>query len=402
MAGSSEITQCYSGTKSRAWTGSQTACTKPTGCYSVTCNACSDEACSYVAYSNSTGTGDGTIKSGCSTNNASCQQTVNTVTANAGRYVSGKTCPVCSVGTYQGTNGATVTSCSVCSGNTYAASEGMSACSSCPSGYSISGTTAANHDAKSDCKISCAAGTQVVTADAACTTPADSWYSAAHTVPAGSTSGTNVKDCLTNYYTPDTTTRTDHDSSTDCKISCSAGTRIVSANATSCTTPSGNWYIGAHSVSQGSTSSVNSCLANYTISGTAATNHDAASDCKITCSGGSYIATANNTSCSPVGAGFWAAASTVSQGSAGLRNACADGLTTIGSGSGADEAGDCGRVLNFNGEKVYLRSDKKTTPSLNVSISGKTFYGNMGTGVDGALKVKSGSTTYSVYDDSME
>ena len=401
-AGSSLITQCYSNTKSRAWTGSQTACTKPTGCYSVTCNACSDEACSYVAYSNSTGTGDGTIKSGCSTNNASCQQTVNTVTANAGRYVSGKTCPVCSVGTYQGTNGATVTSCSVCSGNTYAASEGMSACSSCPSGYSISGTTAANHDAKSDCRISCAAGTQVVTADAACTTPADSWYSAAHTVPAGSTSGTNVKDCLTNYYTPDTTTRTDHDSSTDCKISCSAGTRIVSANATSCTTPSGNWYIGAHSVSQGSTSSVNSCLANYTISGTAATNHDAASDCKITCSGGSYIATANNTSCSPVGAGFWAAASTVSQGSAGLRNACADGLTTIGSGSGADEAGDCGRVLNFNGEKVYLRSDKKTTPSLNVSISGKTFYGNMGTGVDGALKIKSGSTTYSVYDDSME
>ena len=401
-AGSSLITQCYSNTKSRAWTGSQTACTKPTGCYSVTCNACSGEACSYVAYSNSTGTGDGTIKSGCSTNNASCQQTVNTVTANAGRYVSGKTCPVCSVGTYQGTNGATVTSCSVCSGNTYAASEGMSACSSCPSGYSISGTTAANHDAKSDCKISCAAGTQVVTADAACTTPADSWYSAAHTVPAGSTSGTNVKDCLTNYYTPDTTTRTDHDSSTDCKISCSAGTRIVSANATSCTTPSGNWYIGAHSVSQGSTSSVNSCLANYTISGTAATNHDAANDCKITCSGGSYIATANNTSCSPVGAGFWAAASTVSQGSAGLRNACADGLTTIGSGSGADEAGDCGRVLNFNGEKVYLRSDKKTTPSLNVSISGKTFYGNMGTGVDGALKIKSGSTTYSVYDDSME
>ena len=401
-AGSSAITQCYSNTKSRAWTGSQTACTKPTGCYSVTCNACSDEACSYVAYSNSAGTGDGTVKSGCTENNASCQQTVNTVTANAGRYVSGKTCPVCSVGTYQGTNGATVTSCSVCSGNTYAASEGMSACSSCPSGYSISGTTAANHDAKSDCKISCAAGTQVVTADAACTTPADSWYSAAHTVPAGSTSGTNVKDCLTNYYTPDTTTRTDHDSSTDCKISCSAGTRIVSANATSCTTPSGNWYIGAHSVSQGSTSSVNSCLANYTISGTAATNHDAANDCKITCSGGSYIATANNTSCSPVGAGFWAAASTVSQGSAGLRNACADGLTTIGSGSGADEAGDCGRVLNFNGEKVYLRSDKKTTPSLNVSISGKTFYGNMGTTVDGALKIKSGSTTYSVYDDSME
>lgn len=400
--GASAITKCYSDTKSRAWTGSQTACTKPTGCYSVQCTSCSNPACSYVAYSNSTGTADGTIKSGCSTNNESCQQSVGSVTANAGRYVSGLTCPACGVGTFQSTNGSTATSCSVCSGNTYAASQGTATCSSCPTSYTISGTTAADHDAKSDCKISCSAGTQVVSADAACTTPADSWYSAAHTVAAGSTSGTNVKSCLTNYYTPDTTTQTDHDSSTDCKISCSAGTRVVSANATSCTTPSGNWYIGAHSVSQGSTSSVNSCLTNYTITGTAATNHDAASDCKISCSGGAYIAAANDTSCEDVGAGYWAAASTVSQGSAGVRNACDAGLTTIGSGAGADEAGDCGRVLNVNGEKIYLRSDKKTTPSLNVSISGKTFYGNMGTSTVGSLKIKSSGTTYSVYDDSMK
>ena len=394
------ITQCYSNTKSREWTGTQTACAKPTGCYSVTCNACSIDACDYVAYSNTAGTGDGTVKSGCETNNAACQQTLKSVTANAGRYVSGLTCPACSVGTYQGTNGATVTSCSVCSGNTYAASEGTATCSSCPTSYTISGTSAADHDAKSDCKISCAAGTQVATADGACTTPASSWYTSAHTVAAGSTSGTNVKACLTNYATPLTQTRTDHDASTDCKISCAAGTRIASANATSCTTPSGNWYVGAHTVSQGSTSSVNSCLTNYTISGTTAANHDEAADCKITCDGGSYIATANNTSCTPVGAGYWATESIVSQGSVGIRNACEAGLTTIGSGKGADEAGDCGRILNVNGEKVYLRSDKKTTPSLNVSISGKTFYGNMGTSYDSPLKIKSGTTTYSVYDDS--
>ena len=397
------ITKCYSDEKSRAWIGEQISCATPTGCSDSTCNTCTLPACSYVAYSNSTGSADGTIKSGCSTNSEDCQQTVKSVTAKAGRYVSGITCPACAVGTFQGTDDSTATSCTVCAANTYAASTGMSACTACPSGYSTSGTAASNHDAKSDCSITCAAGTRVVTADAACTTPTGSWYTASHSVTAGSTTpAATVKACLTNYSTPNTTTRTDHDASTDCKISCAAGTRVATENATSCTTPAGNWYVGAHSVAQGSISSYSNCLTNYTISGTAAANHDTASDCKISCGGGSYIATANNTTCSDVGAGYWAAASTVSQGSAGVRNACDDGLTTIGSGAGADEVGDCGRVLNVNGEKIYLRSERKTTPSLNVSINGTTFYGNMGASGIGALKLNSGGTTYSVYDDSME
>lgn len=397
------ITKCYSNTKSRPWGGGQISCATPTGCSDSTCNTCTLPACSYVAYSNSTGSADGTIKSGCSTNSEDCQQTVKSVTAKAGRYVSGITCPACAVGTFQDADDSTATSCSVCAANTYAASTGMSACTACPSGYSTSGTAASNHDAKSDCSITCAAGTRVVTADAACTTPTGSWYTASHSVTAGSTTpAATVKACLTNYSTPNTTTRTDHDASTDCIISCAAGTRVATENATSCTTPAGNWYVGAHSVAQGSISSYSNCLTNYTISGTAAANHDTASDCKISCGGGSYIATANNTTCSDVGAGYWAAASTVSQGSAGVRNACDDGLTTIGSGAGADEVGDCGRVLNVNGEKIYLRSERKTTPSLNVSINGTTFYGNMGASGIGALKLNSGGTTYSVYDDSME
>ena len=401
--GTAGIFQCYSDEKSRPWVGGQTSCKTPAGCSDSTCNICTLPACSYVAYSNSTGSADGAIKSGCATNNEDCQQTVKSVTAKAGRYVSGITCPACAVGTFQGSNDSTATSCSVCSGNTYAASTGMSSCSACPSGYTISGTAASNHDAKSDCSITCAAGTRVVTADAACTTPTGSWYTASHSVAAGSTTpAATVKACLTNYSTPNTTTRTDHDASTDCKISCAAGTRITTKNATSCTTPAGNWYVGAHSVAQGSISPYSNCLTNYTISGTAAANHDTASDCKISCGGGSYIATANNTTCSDVGAGYWAAASTVSQGSAGVRNACDDGLTTIGSGAGADEVGDCGRVLNVNGEKIYLRSTKKTTPSLNVSINGDVFYGNMGASGIGALKLKSNGTTYSVYDDSMQ
>lgn len=340
----------------------------------------------------------GGVKNNCPTN-------YDDETTTAGK-TSASQCKISCSGGYRVTS-ANAACSAITSGNVYIGAHSVAygstspAATSCPASYTISGTTAADHDAKSDCKISCSAGTQVVSADAACTTPDGSWYTGTHTVSAGSTSGTNVKSCVSGYATADTTTKTDHDASTDCKISCSAGTRVVSANA-ACTTPSGNWYVGAHSVAQGSTSSVNSCLTNYTITGTAATNHDAASDCKIYCSGGAYIAAANDTSCEDVGAGYWAAASTVSQGSAGVRNACDAGLTTIGSGAGADEAGDCGRVLNVNGEKIYLRSDKKTTPSLNVSISGKTFYGNMGTSTVGSLKIKSSGTTYSVYDDSMK
>lgn len=91
------VTACYSNTKSRAWTGSQVNGTTPTNCASVTeWNSCSVAACSYVAYANSAGTGDGTIKSGCSTNNANCTKTPKTVSASSGSYVSGTSCLTCS------------------------------------------------------------------------------------------------------------------------------------------------------------------------------------------------------------------------------------------------------------------------------------------------------------------
>ena len=94
-AGADAITKCYSNSKSRAWTGSQTACDTPTNSYSHTCNSCSGSACSYVAYSNSAGTGDGTVKSGCSTNNAACKQSVRAFTCKASYYVNGSACSLC-------------------------------------------------------------------------------------------------------------------------------------------------------------------------------------------------------------------------------------------------------------------------------------------------------------------
>ena len=102
-----------------------------------------------------------------------------------------------------------------------------------------------------------------------------------------------------------------------------------------------------------------------------------------------------------MGAGYWSAGGTVHYGDTGTRNQCTTGLTTIGYGPGADESADCGRILNVKNSKIYLRSVKKTTPSLNVKIDGQTFYGNMSTTKSGALKIKQNGTTYTVYDDSM-
>ncbi|MCM1294342.1 MAG: hypothetical protein NC311_02165 [Muribaculaceae bacterium] len=131
---------------------------------------------------------------------------------------------------------------------------------------------------------------------------------------------------------------------------------------------------------------------------------------ELKCNAGYYNAAANggatqpsastlenlwNNACVQVGAGYWSAANVLT------RTACASGLTTIGYGAGADEAADCGRILNVGADKVYLRSVKKTTPSLNVKVGDTTYYGNMTSGaLDGYLIIKDGNVTYRVHDDS--
>ena len=124
--------------------------------------------------------------------------------------------------------------------------------------------------------------------------------------------------------------------------------------------------------------------------------------CQISCPGGYYLAAANDATCSEVGPGYWAAEKIVNYGDTSTRTECASGLTTIGHGAGADEAADCGRVLHFGNDTLYLRSVKKTDHALHVGINGTVFYGNMGTDLSkSGLRIKLGDTTYSVYDDSM-
>lgn len=59
------------------------------------------------------------------------------------------------------------------------------------------------------------------------------------------------------------------------------------------------------------------------------------------------------------------------------------------------------RVIHSSGLFIYLRSARRTTPSLMVKYADKLFYGNMSPNAPGDVKIKIGNTIYSLYDDSM-
>ncbi len=585
--GTAGIFQCYSDEKSRPWMGGQISCKTPAGCSDSTCNICTLPACSYVAYSNSTGSADGTIKSGCATNNEDCQQTVKSVTANAGYIVQDNdgvlTCAVCTGATYSA--GGSATTCTACpsiyTDNTDSAKTNASQCQVITTGgYYIAN---ANDDTETDCGTTYYCPSETVNygdtnernacpvaADHRITDYPDNFYNvvsvSAMNQSWGATNISSIGQCVAQYtvtnergtfaaenvtYNPETekydvfgnhyystvnpgyygnekwsegycdesSRRMLYKDALPCpagsycpgfsNVSCGSGEYndtlglnscpvaypsspalsseinacyltttpknfVATANAAQTTCTAGGYCVGGVKVNYGSTggrtpaskgyyvastgattqtpcavgtytattgqtkctdavagtyttgcgsnntactgtavcannsysaAKASSCTAcntadGYGNSGTSAANHAGIASCKASCGGGEYVPTAGG-GCVNVGVGYWGAGGTVAQDATLARNQCDSGLTTIGSGAGADEAGDCGRVLNVNGEKIYLRSTKKTTPSLNVGINGKTFYGNMGTATKGTLRINSGGTTYSVYDDSM-
>ena len=178
---------------------------------------------------------------------------------------------------------------------------------------------------------------------------------------------------------------------------CPAGYACNGSSVTQCT---GATYAVAGSAS------CSSCPSGYTYDTTKGKTK--AEQCKIRCAGGSYLAKAKDASCTNVGAKYYKVAHIVNYNSASSRSACLTGLTTIGYGKGADEAGDCGRILHVDGETLYLRSAEKTDVSLHVKIGDAVFYGNMVVGTKKmsadatkTLKIKHNGQTYSVYDDSV-
>ena len=193
-----------------------------------------------------------------------------------------------------------------------------------------------------------------------------------------------------NACTPGTCTWKDYYSATD-----------TTCTPTNCTkTPKAVTAKSGYYVS-GVTCPACSGLASGFYPNSAAGNTGGASACKTNSLVGQYVATANATSATNCGAGKYKASHQVAYGSTSSCNSCPAGLTTIGYGTGADEAGDCGHILHVGSDKLYLRSTKKTTPALNVKVGDTTFYGNMSTATKGKLRVNKDGTTYSVHDDSM-
>ncbi len=91
----------------------------------------------------------------------------------------------------------------------------------CPDGY----TSAAGSTAISQCTTSCSAGQRVVSAGAACSSPAGAWYSAAQSVNYGQVSTVNY--CPTGF-TSSSTSASGHDAASDCSISVGGGKYVAS------------------------------------------------------------------------------------------------------------------------------------------------------------------------------
>ncbi|MBR3930095.1 MAG: hypothetical protein IKJ62_00745, partial [Alphaproteobacteria bacterium] len=389
VAGSNgSIETCYSNSKSRAWSGSQTACTKPANAYTVTCNSCSIAACSYVAYSNSAGTGDGTIKSGCSSNSGSCTQTVASVTCNSNYYVNGTACSACSGvgdGSYtksvQGNSGGAGACFKACTkactqqskpSGAYAVTHGNSSTSgqqyyggscnaaastcsitvtSCAAGYYKSGNSCpscsglgggfypnsidGNTVGTSACKTNSITGKYVKSANAtSATNCAPGTYKGEHQVAYGSTS--SCATCSAGYYCPE---------GASSQSACTGRTKYSAAGASACSTVSSGYYTTNCNSSGNVCTGQSQCTGTTYCSGgikydcpsgyTADTSNGktAATQCKISVSGGKYLTTKNTTTTESCSAGYYKAAHTVAYGSTSSCSACSGRTKYSGTGA---------------------------------------------------------------------
>ncbi|MBP5364085.1 MAG: hypothetical protein J6Y49_01915, partial [Alphaproteobacteria bacterium] len=345
-----------------------------------------------------------------------------TLSSNAGYYAgtSAISCTICPAGSYCP---AGATAAIACVTGSYTSTTGKSACTACQDGATTSGT------GKTSCDATCANATDSEDENAIYSWSEATWNSnntmsdlckAATCYRDHYIDGNDCERCdsfANGFYPLSPSGTSSGQSACYLRKSDIPGMYIAEAYATVGTPcAAGTYSDGEAVIHYGETSTCKNCADNtYATAGSAACTpcaqnyttpngsaKDSESACRIYCAGGSYIAAARDTTCTDVGAGYWAAGAYVAQGSTGTRTQCTTGLTTVGRGTGADEAGDCGRKLHAGNSVVYLRSNKVTTPSLHVKIGGTTFYGNMSTQTIGSMRVKRNGQTYSVYDDITE
>ena len=432
--GSISYTSCYSGTKSRTWSGSQTACSKPANSASYSCDTCAGAACDYVAYLNSAGTGDGTIKSGCSTNTTACQQNVKSgsVTCNANYYQTGIQCLGCDTvgdktytksqagnsggagvcykscskactqqstptGAYSVTHGSTSTSgthyyggsCSAasstcaltvnsCRATYYKNENGCSLCSGLSSAYANSND--GNSSGTSACFTSCGNGTWVASAKAACTDVTSGYHRGAHDVSYGST---DIRyECPDGYAGSDGTRA----ANTSCYAACSAKT--ITGGSTTVVNAK-EYYNG--SAYPACTYNVN-CKAKYGASGNK-TSNPACTLCNSTQYSAGGTATCTNCSGAPEHAYY--------HGGPFASSAC-EWLCETGYVRRTENqcAQMCTAGFHYlkssTGVSIPLYTSAQTTHSIVVqSQSGAMCYASLAEGAaSGAINVNLGGTTY--------
>ena len=447
-AGVSAGTKCAIGSYSAEGASACTACaggktTSATG--QTSCNAtCAnnnsyDNAWETATWSNNSVTNHCTIKN-CAAGSAY---------ASGVSYTNTKgTCTACAAGTYQSGTAHTYTSCNAikegCFGGEGSLNECPNSCPAAETGWTLTSTTGLTK--VTDCTETTTPTTTNSPIATICTdgtltknaTSATAWGSAKAsglTAKAGRyVDGTTCSACAPGTYTSSATTAisctpasagyyVSGEEATG-QTACPAGTYQGSTGKTSCSDAVAGTYTtgcqdttnnkactgtnvcGADTYSDAKASSCKACTTakGYGNSGTTDAEHAGVASCKVTCGAGQYVASAG-AGCVNVGVdtttntGYWGAGGTVSQTATLARNKCDTGLITTGSGTGANEAADCGRKLHAGDNVIYLRSAERTSPSLRVKVGDTTFYGALSTALSGALKVSKDGTKYSVVND---
>ncbi len=290
----------------------------------------------------------------------------------------------CPVGTANPNTGASVVAaCVACTPGHYADVTGLATCKNATPGYFVAGSGAT-------AQIACVQGSYSTSEAVGCTACAGGKTNT------GDGNATCASDCELGsnggvWATP--VWNTNNTVTGLCTLgTCTAGTY---KDGNVCVVCADNKY------SDAGASVCLACATGYGNSGQIAEAHAGVTSCKVTCAGGSYVPTAGG-GCVNVEPGNWGVGGIVDETQTLERNSCPAGMTTIGYGAGADEVGDCGKILHVGDRKIYLRSERRENgPTLNVNINGTTYYGSMVESDGAGLKIKARGKTYAVQDDSM-